>query len=186
MLLQKLVSCLVMSMAVLFGVAQLVSAQSPSDRYWGEGYAFFGRRNGTPWTNIAGAGADVFIYKGLAAGGEIGTTIGNPEDRITIGSIDGSYHFFCCRANRKIEPFVGGGYSDLWGDINTHGYVFPFSPGQDRYGPNFSQGLIVWPTKHFGVQFEIREYRMFVSYGALENVIPGGHPVEFHIGITFR
>ncbi|MGH9397836.1 MAG: hypothetical protein ACRD18_13430, partial [Terriglobia bacterium] len=160
---QKLVSSLVLLISLLFGLAQLASAQTRGHRYWGEAYAFVGRRNTTPGTNVGGIGGEVFIYRGLAAGGEVGTTIGNPDDRITIGSADVSYHFLCCRASRKVEPFFGGGFSYLAGDINTHGYTYPFSPGQDRTGPNFSQGLIVWPTKHVGVRFEVREYRMFVS-----------------------
>ncbi|MGH9435908.1 MAG: hypothetical protein ACRD06_07900 [Terriglobia bacterium] len=167
-------------------MAPSTSAQTRSHRYWGEGYAFYGRRSTTPGTSIGGVGGDVFIHWGLAAGGEVGTTIGNPDDRITIGSADVSYHFLCCRASRRVEPFVGGGFSYLTGDIKTpHGVVYPYSSNQ-RTGPNFSQGLIVWATKHVGVRFEVREYRMFVSYGALENVLPGGNPVEFHIGFTFR
>ncbi|MGH9352249.1 MAG: hypothetical protein ACRD2G_08830, partial [Terriglobia bacterium] len=183
---QKLVSSLVLLISLLFGLAQLATAQTRGHRYLGEAYAFYGRRNSTPGTSIAGVGGDVFIHWGLAVGGEVGTTIGNPDDRITIVSADVSYHFFCCRASQRVEPFVGGGFSDLAGDINTHGYTYPFSPGQDRSGPNFSQGLIVWATKRVGLRLEIREYRMLVSYGALENVIPGGNPVEFHIGFTFR
>lgn len=182
---QKLVLCFVLLISLFFGLAQLGSAQALGHPYWGEGYAFFGRRNTTPGTSIGGAGGEVFIYRGLAAGGDVGTTIGNPDDRITISSADVSYHFFCCRARRKVEPFAGGGFSYLAGDINTHGIVYSYS-SEDRTGPNFSQGLIVWATKHFGVRFEVREYRMFVSYGALENVIPGGNPVEFRIGFTFR
>src|SRR5579875_1266470 len=185
MLGQKFVSYLVVLISFLFGLAQLASAQTSGHRYWGEGYAFFGRRDTTPGTSIGGVGGDAFVFKGLAAGGEVATNVGNPDDRITIGSVDASYHFFCCRARRKVEPFVGGGFSYLWGDINTHGFIYPYS-SQDRDGPNFIQGLIVWPAKRVGVRFEVREYRMFVSYGALENVIPGGNPVEFCIGFTFR
>lgn len=162
------------------------SAQPSAHRYWAEGYGFLGRRSGTPGTNIGGAGGDVFILKGLAAGGEVGTTIGNPDDKITIWSADASYHFFCCRANRRVEPFAGAGFSYLTGDIKTpDGVVYPDSSNY-RTGPNFNQGLIVWATKHVGVRFELREYRMFVSYGALEDAIPGGNPIEFHIGLTFR
>ena len=151
-----------------------------------EAYAFFGRRNSTPGTNAAGAGLDVFIYKGLGVGTEVGTTAGNSDDRITIWSAGASYHFLCCRAGRKVEPFAGAGFSYLVGDVNTHGIQYPESSGQNRSGPNFSQGLTVWPTRHVGVRFEVREYRMFVSYGALENVIPGGNPVEFRIAATLR
>ena len=157
-----------------------------SDKYYGEGYAFFGRRNSTPGTNVGGVGGDILIYKGIAVGGDVGTTVGNPDNRITVWSAGSSYHFLCCRYEQKVEPFAGVGYSYLSGDINTHGYIYPFDPGQDRSGPYFNQGLIAWPTKHLGVRFEVREYRMFVSYGALENVIPGGKFVEFRIAAMLR
>ncbi len=157
-----------------------------SDKYYGEAYAFFGRRNSTPGTNVGGGGGELVLYKGLAVGGDVGTTVGNPDDKITIWSTGSSYHFLCCRYERKVEPFAGAGYSYLFGKINTHGYVYPFDPGNDRAGPYFNQGLIAWPTKHVGVRFEVREYRMFVSYGALENVIPGGKFVEFRIALTLR
>lgn len=183
---QKPLSVILLLVSVLFGCAQLASAQTSSHRYWGEAYGFFGRRNGTPGTSIGGGGGDVFIYKGLAAGGEVGTTVGNPDDKITIGSIDGSYHFLCCRASRRVEPFAGAGYSWLTGGIKTpNGVIYPGS-SNERHGPNFSQGLIVWATNHVGLRFEVREYRIFVSYGALENVIPGGNPVEFTIGLALR
>jgi hypothetical protein len=155
-------------------------------KYCCEGYAFFGRRTSTPGTNVGGVGGDVLIYKGLAAGGDVGTTVGNPDNRITVGSVGLSYHILCCRTDRKVEPFIGAGYSYLAGDINTHGYSYPWDPGQDRTGPNFSQGLIVWPAKRVGARFEVREYRMFVSYGALENVIPGGKFVEFRVAVMLR
>lgn len=163
----------------------LAQAQA-TDKYYGEAYAFFGRRNARAGANVAGVGADLFPYKGIAVGGDVGTTVGDPDNRITIRSVGSSYHFLCCRYDRKVEPFVGAGYSWLSGDINTHGYIYPFDPGNDRSGPYFNQGLIAWPTKHLGVRFEIREYRMFVSYGALENIIPGGNVVEFRVAVTVR
>jgi len=153
---------------------------------YGEGYVFLGVRNATQGKGVAGVGGDLFIYKGLAAGGDVGTTVTSPDNRITIGSVGMSYHFLRSRTELKVEPFFGAGFSHLVGNINTHGIDYPFSSGQDRTGSNFNQGLIAWPTKHFGVRFELREYRLFVSYGALENVIPGGNPVEFRIGVTLR
>jgi hypothetical protein len=181
----KLLTALLLIFSFSPGVGPPAFGQT-KNQYPLEGYAFFGRRTSTPGTNAVGGGLDVFIYKGLAAGADVSATVGNPDNSITIGSVNGSYHFQCCRADRKIEPFAGAGYSFLSGNINTHGYIFPNDPGQDRRGPHFSQGLIVWPSKHFGARFEIREYRFFVSYGALENVIPGGHFAEFRIGAVFR
>lgn len=172
--------------ACLLLVAPLAAGQSAEHQFPAEVYAFFGHRSSTPGTSVAGAGGEVFPYKGIAAGAEATTTIGNPDDKITIASVGAAYHFACCRASRKVEPFAGGGWSFLYGNINTHGINYPFSSGQDRTGPHFNQGLIVWPLKHLGVRFEVREYRFFVSYGALENVIPGGHFVEVRIGPALR
>ncbi len=164
----------------------LALAQAPDRQYPFEGYVFLGRRTSTPGTSVGGVGGEVIFFKGIAAGGEVGTTVNNPDNRITIASADLAYHYQCCRASRKVEPFIAAGWSYLSGNINTHGYVFPFDPGQDRTGPNLGAGLIFWPAKHLGARFEVRQYRMFVSYGALENVIPGGHFVEFRIALTLR
>jgi hypothetical protein len=155
------------------------------DKDYVEVYALFGRRSSRPGTTVAGGGGDIFVYKGLAVGGDVVTTVGNPDNKMTISSIGSSYHFFCCHATQRVEPFAGVGFSSLHGDINTHGYTYPVDPGQDRSGPNYNQGLVLWPTKHVGVRFEVKEYRMFVSYGALENVIPGKF-VEFHFGVALR
>jgi hypothetical protein len=173
---------------LLMVCAALGQAQTTnnSDNYCCEGYAFFGRRNSTPGTNVGGVGVDLVLYKGLAVGADVGTTVGNPDNRITVWSAGSSYHFLCCRADRKVEPFIGTWFTHLAGHINTHGLIYSADPGQDRDGHNFSQGLIVWPAKHLGVRFEVREYRMFVSYGALEDVIPGGNFVEFRIAVTLR
>jgi len=174
------------TLLVIGGAPGQAQTTDKSDKYYGEAYAFFGRRNSTPGTNVGGAGLDFLIYKGIAVGGDVGTTVGNPDDKITIWSAGSSYHFLCCRYQRKVEPFAGAGYSYLSGDINTHGYTYPWDPGNDRSGPYFNQGLIAWPAKHVGVRFELREYRTFVSYGALENVIPGGKVFEVRIGVTLR
>ena len=74
---------------------------------YGEAYAFFGQRNSTPGTNVSGGGGDILIYKGIAVGGDAGWTVGNPDNKITILVSPGSeyYHFLCCRAERKVEPF---------------------------------------------------------------------------------
>lgn len=157
-----------------------------TDKYYAEPYAFFGRRTSTPGTNSAGGGFDVFPYKGIAVGGDVGTTIGNPDGRITLWSAGGSYHFFCCRYQRRVEPFLGAGFTYLAGSVNTHGISYPNSSGQNRNGSNFNGGLIVWPAKHLGVRFEVRDYRTFVSYGALENVVPGGKFVEMRIAAVLR
>jgi hypothetical protein len=127
----------------------------------------------------------IFIYKGLAVGGDVGTTLGNPDNKITIGSGDVSYHFASRNARYKVEPFIATGWSYLAGNIKT-AIEYPFGSGQDRTGPNLSAGLAFWPTKRVGARFEVRDYRFLVSYGALEDVIPGGHFLEFRIAFTLR
>jgi len=159
-------------------------AQSTSN-YCCEGYAFFGRRTSTPGTNVGGVGGDIFIYKGLALGGDVGTTVGNPDNKITIGSGDVSYHFASRNPRFKVEPFIAAGWSYLAGQIKT-AIEYPFNPGNDRTGPNISAGSAFWPTKRVGARFEFRVYKFPVSYGALENVIPGGDFVEFRIAFTVR
>jgi hypothetical protein len=134
-----------------------------SDRYFAEGYGFWGRRNSTPGTSVAGGGGEIFVFKGIGLGGDVGTTVGNPDNKITIGSFGGSYHFLCCQAKRKFEPFAGMGVSFFRGDINTHGYQFPNDPGNNRNGGYFNQGLIIWPYKHIGARIEVREYQTGVS-----------------------
>ena len=71
-------------------------------KYYGEAYAFFGRRSSTPGTNVGGVGGEILVYKGIAVGGDVGTTVGTPDDKITIGSVGSSYHFLCCRASRTV------------------------------------------------------------------------------------
>jgi len=159
-------------------------AQSTSN-YCCEGYAFFGRRTSKPGTNVGGVGGDIFIYKGLAVGGDVGTTLGNPDNRITIGSADVSYHFASRNARFKVEPFIATGWSYLAGQIKT-AIEYPFNPGQDRTGPNVNVGLAFWPTKRVGARLELRVYKFPISYAALENVIHGGDFVEFRIAIAVR
>lgn len=148
-----------------------------------QGFAIFGRRTAPPGTKVGGVGGDIFIYKGLAVGGDVGKTRGNPDKKITITSVDVSYHFAYRKAWFRVEPFIATGGSYLAGHIKDN-RIYPNDPGQDRTGTNFSAGLAFWPIKWVGARFEVRDYNFFVSYGALENVIPGGHFVEFRIALT--
>ncbi len=121
----------------------------------------------------------------LALPGDIGTTVANPDDKITIASFGGSYHFLSRQAKNRFEPFAGTGWGLLWSNINLHGVDYPGST-YNRNGPYLSQGLIIWPYKHFGARIEVREHRMFVSYGNLAEVFAGSTHVEFRLGVTFK
>ena len=156
-----------------------------TDKFYAEGYGFWGRRNSTPGTSVAGGGGEVFVFKGIGAGGDVGTTVGNPDNKITIASLGGSYHFFCCQAKRKFEPFGGAGWGFLWSDINMHGLEYPGSTN-NRTGLYLNQGLIIWPNKHVGMRIEVRELKTVVTYGPLAEAFYGETHVEFRLGVTFR
>ncbi len=36
-----------------------------TDKFYAEGYGFWGRRNSSPGTSIAGGGGEVFVFRGL-------------------------------------------------------------------------------------------------------------------------
>jgi hypothetical protein len=109
----------------------------------------------------AGFGTEVYIYKGLAIGPELGAAgIGGranslPDSNpnlIGVDSLDVSYHFFTAKSRGAIAPFVAGGYSAFFGqDTNTPG-------GNVQSGYNAGAGLDVMATKYFGVRIDVRYY----------------------------
>src|SRR5713226_4747712 len=81
-----------------------------SEQHRGQGYAFFapGRAEGTTMLHL-GAGGEGFLYKGLAAGADIGYLFPAQSFRYGVGmlSVNGSYHL-----NRNshwiVSPFITG------------------------------------------------------------------------------
>lgn len=111
----------------------------------GQGYFFFGPGSSTALH--LGGGGEAYIYKGLAAGGEIGYLFPRSGFGYGVGllSANGSYHF-----NRgthwKIQPFVTGGYTLAFrsGAVNLW---------------NAGGGLTYWMSNRAGLRVEFREYR---------------------------
>lgn len=108
----------------------------------------------------AGFGTELYIYKGLAIGPELGAAgIGgransspasNPNI-IGLGSLDASYHFFVKKSTGAFAPFVAGGYSAFFGQDTDAG-------GNIQHGYNLGAGLDVMATKVFGVRVDVRYY----------------------------
>lgn len=141
-------------------------AGDPEDDRRGQGYVFYGagRAAGGGSVQQLGGGGDFFIYKGLAAGVELGYLY--PPSGFTYGvglfSANGSYHLY---RGRKLSPFV------------TAGYSLAFRGGHENLY-NFGGGVTWWFGKHAGVRMEVRDY-----------VWPAGrteHSPLAQVGITFR
>jgi len=111
--------------AIFFVVSVPASAQAPDSRW--NAYAFLAPGSST---NVAsgratihvGGGAERFIYQGLSLGAEAGPIIPwtapgrgfNPSfnDRVHgLASADIAYHFLSNTTDRKLDPFLIGGYS---------------------------------------------------------------------------
>ena len=157
-----------------------------STHYCCEGYVFYGRRTTISGTNALGGGGTLFVFKGLGLSADVGTTVGNPDDKITMVTAEGSYHLFCCRPSRKFEPFVGLGLGYVSGHINTHGIPYYGAGPDNRGGLSLGGGLTVWPTRHVGARLEVKHISTYCNYGPICNVLPGDGVAEFRTAITFR
>jgi len=123
-----------------------LAAQAPR----AQGHAFFGFDNppaGNFGYNSAGAGADIFLFKGAAFSPSAGWIF----DRDSIGrgaaavTLNGSYHFL--RGKGRFEPFVSGGYGAL---TNFGDSVSLF---------NYGGGGQYWFTKRLGVRAEVLSFQ---------------------------
>jgi hypothetical protein len=161
--------------ALLLVVPMLASAQNADHQYHGQGYLFIAGGTTGPAGGGGGEGVD---NKGIGVGGEF-VKAASPFGEF-IGSANVYYHFGPSTKNRKLEPFVTGGY--------TFFYVPGVGPAS---GGNFGAGANIWLQKHVALRPEIRDtiggrdisidYESGGnSYTAPQNV------VSFRIGVTFR
>lgn len=145
-------------MKLLFLLAATVfalSAQSPA----AQGYAYFGLDNPAGHNfeyNSVGAGADVFVYKGVAFSPSAGYLFANGNDggKLAIVTANGSYHFL--RGKGPLEPFVTAGY----------GAYTNFGGGQSMF--NYGGGANYWFKKRIAfraevLNFQTRNYRELTS-----------------------
>ncbi len=114
-------------------------------------------------TMHVGGGGEAFLYKGLAAGAEMGGIWAlRGSDLLAVFSADGSYHF---SRSRKISPFVTCGYSRIWGDGSANMI-------------NFGGGINWWLGESKGIRLEFRDHVYAESSHR--------QVVEFRIGFAFR
>jgi hypothetical protein len=142
------------------------SAAYSQQTYQGQGYFLYGigRAPGGGTAQQIGGGGDVFVYKGLAAGGELGYLYTSESFAYGVGlfSANGTYYF-----NRKViarfSPFVSAGYSLAFRGGSANLY-------------NFGGGATWWMARHVGIRLEFRDY-----------VWPGSeHSPQFRVGVSFR
>jgi len=149
-------------------------AEEPETEHRAQGYAFFApsgvfTKYGHTGTVHFGGGGEALVYKGIGIGAELGYLAPWKYMGSGIGmlSVDGSYHF---TRNRKVSPFITGGYSLAFrdGHINL---------------VNFGGGMNWWVTDRFGLRLEFRDhlYRQTRMYPT-QNV----HYLGGRIGVAFR
>ncbi len=138
-------------------------------RHAAQGYLFFApgavvTSYGSAATWHFGGGGEALVYKGLGVGGEIGyvTPARDWSAGIGILSVDGSYHF---AQNRRISPFVTGGYS------------LGFRQGHANF-VNFGGGLTYWFRDRHGIRVEFRDH--------LEPQYTDAHYLSVRIAYAFR
>ncbi len=132
-----------------------------------QGYGYFGvmGADGTTMGKLLnpGIGADLFVYKGLAASADVGYVgyYNNfSADGLGLFSPNASYHFF---NSTKFVPFVTGGYT------------LAFRSGTAHLG-NYGGGATYWFSNRIGVRVEGRDHRDASGY----------HISGVRFGISFR
>ena len=156
--------------ATFLAAAALTLPLSAQDRpYAAHGYGYFGLA-GTERTTFgkllnAGGGGEAFLYKGLAAGADVGY-LGYYQNFQSNGfglaSVNGSYHFVGSR-DQKIAPFVTAGYSVAFRS-NTANLT------------NIGAGINYWFSRRVGLRVEYRDFFTLSD--------PHMHTLRF--GVTFR
>jgi len=158
---------LVMIVSILLGAQAVALGQTTSEpRGWGYGFGGVGGTSGgsTVGTLHVGGGGEGLVHNGLALGAEIGylSPLGDVRDGIGILSTNVGYHFV--KPNRKLVPFVTGGFS------------LAFRNGSSG-GGNFGGGVQYWMRPHVGLRFEFRDH-IFSS--------DTPHLFGVRVGLSFR
>lgn len=151
----------------IFALSTAGLAQEPT--YRGQGYLFFapGAITGggaSVGTFHFGGGGEGFLYRGFAAGAEIGYVAPWKSGRSGIGllSLDASFHV---KRTRSLSPFLAGGYS--LGFRSGHFNAF-----------NYGGGINWWLGEHTGVRLEFRDH--------IPTQTTEVHYFGFRIGFAFR
>ncbi len=161
--------------SLIFGLSAWAHAGSSTlseaaNEHNGQAFVFFApgaEKTGSYSVGSAhfGGGAEGFLYRGLGVGAEVGYLTLWRDFSMGIGmlSIDGSYHF---NRERKLSPFVSGGYSMAFrtGHINLY---------------NFGGGVNYWFHDRIGLRLEFRDH-------VYSRFSPATHCLGGRIGLSFR
>lgn len=111
-------------------------------------FSFNTSRNSAASILAVGGGGEGFLYRGLAAGADLGYVFPRHEPGCGIGllSVNPAYHFTNRERSRKLVPFVTGGYG------------LGFRSGSVNL-VNYGGGLTYWLSSRAGLRFEVRDYR---------------------------
>jgi hypothetical protein len=136
---------------VLLALSGFYAQANAQSNTW-QGYAYFGVHE-TPGAFgdvlSAGVGGEGFLYRGLAAGGDLGYMFPRtspPVSGIGLLSVNPSYHFVNKDRTNRVVPFVTGGYG------------LAFSSGAANL-VNFGGGATFWFRDGLGFRLEVRNYR---------------------------
>lgn len=146
------------------GVAQI------SDEHKGHGYVFFAPGTTSPetlGTAHIGAGGEARACKGLGVGAELGYLASwrSFGDGIGTFSANVSYHFRPGNGERKVVPFVTGGYTLFFRSGTANGF-------------NFGGGVNYWFHNRVGLRLEFRD-NVWTTYSTV-------HWLGFRVGLSFR
>ncbi len=147
----------------------LAQGQS-SDEHHAQGYAFFAPGASSPGgtgTMHMGVGGEGLFYKGLGAGAEVGYLApwSSFRDGFGIGSANGYYQFGPSRKDRKLIPFVTGGYSLFFRQGTSNAF-------------NVGGGVNYWFRDHLGLRLEVRDH--------INTEVGTAHFVGFRVALAFR
>ena len=165
---------MLISIATVFFASAFYASAQPADlQSKGQGYVFVAPGTGNIGPDKAnihfGAGGQGFIYKGFAAGAELGGIgplfasgpTGFTDWVVGLGSANLSYHFLPQSA-QKLEPFLTLGYSLFFRAGLSHGY-------------NAGGGINLWLNRSVAMRFEIRDQQSYRR-----------DSLGFRLGVTFR
>ena len=117
---------------------------------------------------VVGGGGEGFVWKGLAAGGDINYVFRRDnagEGQYGLGSVGAAYHFTDRTRQQKLVPFVTGGYSLGFAGGGATINLF-----------HYGGGVTYWMAERVGLRVEFRDH-----------VESNGRLVAFvRVGVSFR
>jgi hypothetical protein len=141
----KLLSILGITLALTMSVAPAAAQRSNGYVFFAPGAASCGGCNNM--TLHLGGGAEGILGKGVGLGAELGFLAPRESfgDGLGVFSPNGYYHFPGKSKDRKLDPFVTGGYTLLF--RNGHASLW-----------NFGGGVNYWFGGKLGLKLEMRDH----------------------------